>query len=111
MGERDVLCKGCNKKLKDPTIQCTEIMTKSGRVLTTKPGQGAGIRIVTKRDDVNHVEVDEEQQQQPDDTGDAPEGSTKLSAAEILKLANNLTHAEYMQYKRMQSERFDSEQY
>ena len=111
MGERDVLCKGCNKKLKDPTIQCSEVMTKSGRILTTKPGQGGGIRIVTKRDDANHVEGDEEHQQQPDDTGDAPKTSTKLSAAEILKLADNLTHTEYMEYKRMQSEKFDNEQY
>ena len=35
----------------------------------------------------------------------------KLTAAEILKAAGDLTHTEYLEYKRIQSEKFDSEQY
>ena len=30
---RDVLCPKCQKKLKDPNIQCSEIVTKTGKVL------------------------------------------------------------------------------
>ena len=35
MDGHDVICKGCNKKLKDPNIQCSDITTESGRVLPT----------------------------------------------------------------------------
>ena len=69
------------------------------------------------RSNANSVETEEEQPQQPDAAQDDAESNhdtgskKKLSAAEILKMADNLTHAEYMQYKRMQSEKFDSEQY
>eukprot|EP01048_Picozoa_sp_COSAG05_P000094 COSAG05_NODE_2_length_63105_cov_159.292956_37_plen_173_part_00 len=113
MDKRDVLCKGCHKKLTDSKIQCSEIKCKGGTVLTTNQRGN----IITKREGANTVEANDELEEQSDAGGDTngsnqeTGGMKKLSAAEILKAAGDLTHTEYLEYKRIQSEKFDSEQY
>lgn len=113
MGGRDVLCKACNKKLTNPNIQCSEIACKGGTVLVVNDKN----QIRVKKDDANNVNTEEEQQQPPDeaeDTAENKQGGSAMkntSAAEILKMADSLTHSEYMTFKRMQSEKFDNEQY
>ena len=113
MDKKDVLCKGCTKKLTDSKIQCSEITCKGGTVLTTNQRGN----IIAKRENANTVETNDELGEQSDAGGDTNGSSQetgevkKLTAAEILKAAGDLTHTEYLEYKRIQSEKFDSEQY
>ena len=89
---------------------------KNGNVLACDRGKvynktfhGSANSAETEDGEQNDDQAEQEDQPQAGEPNKQRIG--KMSAEELMNAADTLTHAEYMRYKRLQSEKFDSEQY